>query len=80
MEKARTRKMTKWDEVHGEYEVEIAEATDEEAAGSGPSINRNPMRGIEDMVEQSKQVAPPAPVPERKPMPGCCFERERTGW
>lgn len=118
MEKARTRKMKKWDEVHGEYEVEITEAADEEAAGSGPSISRNPMHGIEDMVEQndnsfdgvinnvktdpavaipeaiqedkksvleklkeqSKQVTPPAPVPERKPMPGCCFERERTGW
>lgn len=118
MEKARTRKIKKWDEVHGEYEAEILEAADEEAAGAGPSISSNPMRGIEDMVEQndnsfdgvinnvkneptagmsepitddkksvleklkeqSRQVAPPAPLPERKTVPACCFERERNGW
>lgn len=118
MEKARTRKIKKWDEVHGEYEVEISEDVGEEAAGAGPSISRKPMRGIEDMVEQndnnldgvinnvetkpavgtlevisddkksvleklneqSKQLPPPAPVTERKPVPGCCFEREMTGW
>lgn len=57
MEKAKTRKIKKWDEVHGEVEVEIIEdiggSTPEEAAGTGPSISRNPMRGIEDMVEQN---------------------------
>ena len=116
MEKAKTRKIKKWDEIHGEYEVEVSEdmggGSPEEAAGAGPSISRNPMKGIEDMVEQndnnldgaepavgtleiipddkksvleklkeqSKQVTPPIPVPERKPVPGCCFEREITGW
>ena len=122
IEKAKTRKIKKWDEIHGEYEVEVSEdmggGSPEEAAGAGPSISRNPMKGIEDMVEQndnnldgvinnvkvepavgtleivpddkksvleklkeqSKQVTPPVPVPERKPVPGCCFEREITGW
>ena len=122
MEKAKTRKIKKWDEIHGEYEVEVSEdmggGSPEEAAGAGPSISRNPMKGIEDMVEQndnnldgvinnvkaepavgtleivpddkksvleklkeqSKQVTPPVPVPERKPVLGCCFEREITGW
>lgn len=83
-----------------------------------PSISRNPMRSIEDMVEekdnsfdgvinnvkvepaagtleivpddkksvleklkeQSKQVQPPVPVSDRKPVPECCFEREFQGW
>ena len=122
MEKAKTRKIKKWDEIHGEYEVEVSEdmggGSPEEAAGARPSISRNPMKGIEDMVEQndnnldgvinnvkvepavgtleivpddkksvleklkeqSKQVTPPIRVPERKPVPGCCFEREITGW
>ncbi len=57
MEKAKTRKIKKWDEVHGEYEVEITEdigsGSPDEMAGAGPSISRNPMRGIEDMVEQN---------------------------
>ena len=118
MEKAKARKIKKWDEVHGEYEVEASEeygsSTPAETAGAGPSISRNPMRGIEDMVEQndnnfdgvinnvkvepaagtleivpedkksvleklkeqSRQSTPQFPVPERKPIPGCCFERE----
>ena len=122
MEKAKTRKIKKWDEVHGEYETEVTEdmggSSPEEAAGAGPSISRNPMRGIEDMVEQndnsvegvinnvkvelaagtpeivaddkksvleklreqSRQVPVPVPEPERKPVPGCCFEREITEW
>ena len=57
MEKAKTRKIKKWDEIHGEYEVEVSEdmggGSPEEAAGAGPSISRNPMRSIEDMVEQN---------------------------
>ena len=122
MEKAKTRKIKKWDEVHGEYETEVTEdmggSSPEEAAGAGPSISRNPMRGIEDMVEQndnsfdgvinnvkvepatgtpeivpddkksvleklreqSRQMLVPVPDPERKPVSGCCIEREITGW
>lgn len=118
MEKAKARKIKKWDEVHGEYEVEVSEesgrSAPEETAGAGPSISRNPMRGIEDMVEQndnnfdgvinnvkvepaagtleivpedkksvleklkeqSRQTTPQLPAPERKAIPGCCFERE----
>ena len=118
MEKAKARKIKKWDEVHGEHEVEVSvesgSSTPEETAGAGPSISRNPMSGIEDMVEQndnnfdgvinnvkaepvegtleivpedkksvleklkeqSRQTMPQLPVPERKPIPGCCFERE----
>lgn len=57
MEKAKTRKIKKWDEVHGEHEVEVSDNTGgceaEEVAGAGPSISRNPMRSIEDMVEQN---------------------------
>ena len=56
MEKPKARKIKKWDEVHGEYEVEVSEGggcDPEEAAGAGPSISRNPLRGIEDMVEQN---------------------------
>ena len=121
MEKPKARKIKKWDEVQGEYEVEVSDGggcDPEEAAGAGPSISRNPMRGIEDMVEQndnnfdgvinnvkvepaagtleiapddkksvleklkeqSKQMQPPTPVPDRKTIPGCCFEREFQGW
>ena len=57
MEKAKARKIKKWDEIHGEQEIEISEesgsSAPEETAGAGPSISRNPMRGIEDMVEQN---------------------------
>lgn len=121
MEEPKARKIKKWDEVHGEYEVEESErggCDPEEAVGTGPSISKNPMRSIEDMVEQndnnfdgvinnvkvepavgtleivsddkksvleklkeqSKHVQPPVPVPERKTIPGCCFEREFQGW
>ena len=48
MEKAKTRKIKKWDEVHGEHEVEVSDNTGgcepEEVAGASPSISRNPMR------------------------------------
>ena len=87
MEKAKTRKIKKWDEVHGEHEVEVSDNTGgcepEEVAGASPSISRNPMRSIEDMEklkEQSKQVQAPVTVSDRKPVPGCCFEREFQGW
>ena len=41
MEKAKTRKIKKWDEIHGEYEVEVTEDISggpEEAAGAGPCV------------------------------------------
>ncbi|SCY11144.1 DUF4316 domain-containing protein [Butyrivibrio sp. INlla14] len=49
------RKIRKWDEVNGATEIEdVADPVDAvEAAGAGPSISRNYMRGIEDMVEQN---------------------------
>lgn len=47
-------KIKKWDEIHGEYvEDEVSVTDSEEVAGTGPSISRNPMKGIEDMVEQN---------------------------
>lgn len=55
MEKKRKTKIQKWDEVGGAVETEIDVAGDsfDETPGVGPSVSRNPMRGIEDMVEQN---------------------------
>ena len=55
MEKKRKTKIQKWDEVGGVTEVEIDDtsASFDETPGAGPSVSRNPMRGIEDMVEQN---------------------------
>lgn len=55
MEKKRKSKIQKWDEVGGVTEVEVDEITSDasEDAGAGPAISKNPMRGIEDMVEQN---------------------------
>ena len=55
MEKKRKSKIQKWDEVGGAVETEIEEVTADasEDAGVGPAISKNPMRGIEDMVEQN---------------------------
>ena len=55
MEKKRKSKIQKWDEVGGAAEMEIDEVTADssEEAGAGPAISKNPMRGIEDMVEQN---------------------------
>lgn len=55
MEKKRKTKIRKWDEVDGVTEVEVDEASDslEETPGAGPAVSKNPMRGIEDMVEQN---------------------------
>ena len=55
MEKKRKSKIRKWDETQGAVEVEIEEggSSFDETPGSGPSVSRNPMRGIEDMVEQN---------------------------
>lgn len=55
MEKKRKSKIQKWDEVGGAVETEIEEVTADasEDTGAGPDISKNPMRGIEDMVEQN---------------------------
>lgn len=57
MERVKTMQVKKNNEVYGEHEVQPAGNTAvnkaDEAAGAGPSISRNPMRGIEDMVEQN---------------------------
>ena len=55
MEKKRKNKIRKWDEVGGAVENEIEESAGsfDETPGVGPSVSRNPMRGIEDMVEQN---------------------------
>ena len=50
MERVETMQVKKNNKVYGEHEVEPEV---NEAAGAGPSISRNPMRGIEDMVEQN---------------------------
>lgn len=47
-------KIKKWDEIRGEHVEEEVSVTDpDEVSGAGPSISRNPMKGIEDMVEQN---------------------------
>ena len=55
MEKKRKSKIRKWDDVQGETSVDIDEVVGGTAddVGEGPAISRNPMRGIEDMVEQN---------------------------
>ena len=55
MEKKKKTKIRKWDEVGGAVETEIDEVAGsfDETPGAGPSVSRNPMRGIEDMVEQN---------------------------
>lgn len=55
MEKKKRSKIRKWDEVSGTSEVEIEETSGsfDETPGAGPSVSINPMRGIEDMVEQN---------------------------
>lgn len=55
MEKKRKSKIQKWDEVGGSVETEIEEVTADasEESGAGPAISKNPMRGIEDIVEQN---------------------------
>ena len=55
MEKKRKSKIQKWDEVGGATEMEIDEVIVDptEDVGAGPAISKNPMRGIEYMVEQN---------------------------
>ena len=70
---AKMKKIRKWDEVTGNaVEEQIPESIDPiEDVGAGPSISRNHMRGIEDMVEQNDNSfdgiinnVPAAPVPD----------------
>ena len=51
MEKKRKNKIRKWDEVGGAVEVEeeVLSESPTEDPGSGPSVSRNFMRGIEDI-------------------------------
>ncbi len=55
MEKRRKSKIQKWDETQGAVEVEVEEtgSSFDETPGFGPSVSRNPMKGIEDLVEQN---------------------------
>ena len=55
MEKRRKSKIRKWDETMGVVEIEIEDpgTSFDETPGAGPSVSRNPMKGIEDMVEQN---------------------------
>ena len=50
----RSRKIEKWDEIYGAEPDEECGLTESEAlTGAGPSISKNPMKGIEDMLEQN---------------------------
>jgi len=55
LEKKRKNKIRKWDEVGGmvEADEEVVPENPTEDPGAGPSVSRNFMRGIEDMVEQN---------------------------
>lgn len=70
---SKAKKIRKWDEVTGNaVEEQIPETIDPiEDVGAGPSISRNHMRGIEDMVEQNDNSfdgvinnVPTAPAPD----------------
>lgn len=54
-ENMKGKKIKKWDEVTGaEIEIDASEGAGlDEMSGAGPSISKNPIRGIEDMVEQN---------------------------
>ncbi len=72
MEKKRKSKIQKWDETQGTVEVEIEEvgSSFDEQPGAGPSISRNPMKGIEDMIEQNDNNLDGVinNLPEQKPV------------
>lgn len=69
MERRKKSKIQKWDEVKGTVEQEVDAGTMDDV-GAGPSISRNPMRGIEDMVEQNDNSFDGVinNVPETKPV------------
>lgn len=76
MKKKRKSKIQKWDEVGGAVEADVElDDYDADDIGAGPSISRNPMRGIEDMVEQNdnafdgviNNVEQPKPVAQVTP-------------
>ena len=48
----------------------------EPAAGTLEIVPEDKKSVLEKLKEQSRQSTPQLPVPERKPIPGCCFERE----
>ena len=52
----------------------------EPAAGTLAIVQDDKKSVLEKLKEQSKQVQAPVPVSDRKPVPGCCFEREFQGW
>lgn len=62
-----------FDGVINNVKVEPAAGTLEIAPDDKKSV-------LEKLKEQSKQMQPPTPVPDRKTIPGCCFEREFQGW
>ncbi len=84
MEKQRKTKIQKWDETQGVVEttIEETEIPAGEIAGAGPALSKNPMKGIEDMIEQNdnnldgvinnlpeqKPVSFPDPVPVSPPV------------
>ena len=50
----------------------------EPAVGTLEIVSDDKKSVLEKLKEQSKQVQ--TLVPERKTIPGCCFEREFQGW
>ena len=52
----------------------------EPAAGTLAIVQDDKKSVLEKLKEQSKQVQAPVTVSDRKPVPGCCFEREFQGW
>ena len=52
----------------------------EPAAGTLEIVPDDKKSVLEKLKEQRKQMQFPVPVSDRKPVPGCCFEREFQGW
>lgn len=72
MEKKKKTKIQKWDEIGGTVgvDVEIVGDSFDETPGMGPSVSRNPLKGIEDMVEQNDNSLDGVinNLPEQKPV------------
>lgn len=72
MEKKRKNKIQKWDEIGGSVDVEVEVSGDsfDETPGIGPSMSRNPMKGIEDVIEQNDNFLDGVinNLPEEKPV------------